>query len=127
MSMSAGSVQLIDEAEELLEPRERALLRIARVLLGGALANGAALALLLLLAFLGGLRLLPGYFGTAQGILARGVALAPDTAMAVVLLLLLANGGLLLVLMTGVLAREFWALPGLGLLLLVNLAGLLAA
>jgi len=45
--------------------------------------------------------------------------------MAVVMLLLLADGGLLLVLMTGMLAREFWALPGLALLLLVNLAGLL--
>ncbi|MCY4022045.1 MAG: hypothetical protein OXF32_01205 [Anaerolineaceae bacterium] len=123
--MTPTRVQLIDEAEELLEPRERALLRIARVLLGGALANGAALALTLLLALAGALRLWPGYFATAQGLLAGGLTLAPDTAMAVVMLLLLADGGLLLVLMTGVLAREFWALPGLGLLLLVNLAGLL--
>ena len=125
--MAAPGVQLIDEPEGALGPRERALLRIARVLLGGAIANGVALALLLLLALAGGLRLLPGVFATAQQWLAGGLTLAPDTALAVVLLLLLVNGGLLLVLMTGVLAREFWALPAMALLLLFNLAGLLLA
>jgi len=124
--MAASGVRLIDEAEETLDPRERALLRVARVLLGGALANGAAFLLLLLLALAGGLRLLPGVFVTAQRLLVGGLALAPDTALVVVLLLLLVNCGLLLVLMTGVLAREFWALPGMALLPALNLVGVLA-
>ncbi len=125
--MTVSGVQLIDEPEEALDPRERALLRIARALLGGALANGTVLAFLLLLALAGGLRLLPGVFATAQNLLAGGLELAPDSALAIVILLLLVNCGLLLVLMTGVLAREFWALPGIALLLAINLVGLLLA
>ena len=74
--MTVSGVQLIDEPEETLDPRERALLRIARALLGGALANGAVLAFLLLLALAGGLRLLPGVFATAQNLLAGGLELA---------------------------------------------------
>ena len=75
--MVASGVRLIDEPEEALDPRERALLRIARVLLGGALANGAVLVFLLLLALAGGLGLLPGVFTTAQNLLAGSLELAP--------------------------------------------------
>ena len=87
--MVASGVRLIDEPEEALDPRERALLRIARVLLGGALANGAVLVFLLLLALAGGLGLLPGVFTTAQNLLAGSLELAPDSALAIVIMLLL--------------------------------------
>ena len=117
-------VEYIDEPEEALTPRERQLERIARILRWGAIANGVFAGLLLLAAFLGGTRLIPNLFAGAQGLLLGQVQVDPDAAFAITILLVLINISLLLVLMVGVLAREFWILPAVFLVPLVNVAAI---
>jgi len=123
----AGIVGWADAPGEALTPREARLERAASALRWGALANGGLIAVLLLLAFLGGVRAVPGLFSALHSALLGAAALADDAALATVIVLTLLNTSLLLVLMVGVLARELWALVGLWLLAAANAAALLLA
>jgi ABC-2 type transport system permease protein len=120
----AENVTMINAPEEPLAPREVRLEQAAVILRWGALANGAVVALLLVLAFIGGLKIVPNLFNTLQTLLLGRVAVDPDAAVAIVILTVLVNISLLLVLMVGVLARELWALGGLWLAAAINVAAL---
>ncbi len=110
--------------EEAMTPREARLERGAAILRLGALVNGAAVILLLVVAVLGGAQLVPNLFSTLQGLLLGRVPVAPDAALAVVILLLLVDISLLLVLMVGVLARELWVLGALVIVIIANAAAI---
>ena len=124
MAEETYPVEYIDEPEEALTPRELLLERAARVLRWGAIINGALVLLLLAAALLGGLRVVPGLFDTAQGILLGRMQVDPDTAFAITILLILVDISLLLVVMVGVLAREIWALPAVWLVVVANVVAL---
>jgi hypothetical protein len=113
---------MIELPEEALTPRELRLERAAAILRWGAIVNGAVVGVLLLLALLGGLGVVPNLFAVLQSALLGRFALAPDAAVAVVMFLLLINSSLLLVLMVGVLAREFWVLGAVWLVAGLNAA-----
>ncbi|MAS37785.1 MAG: hypothetical protein CL610_27565 [Anaerolineaceae bacterium] len=114
------SPQMIDTPEEALTPREQRLERAAALLRWGAIVNGGLALLLLVAALIGGLQTVPNLFATLQSILLSRAPVAPDTAMAVSIFLLLIDISLLLILMIGVLAREIWLLPAVWLVILVN-------
>ncbi|MCC6801443.1 MAG: hypothetical protein IT319_01065 [Anaerolineae bacterium] len=109
---------------EALSPREQLLERAAGILQRGALANAVIAAASMILGLVAGLHLIPNLFDILQGILLARFPGAADAAVAVVILLALLNVSLLLVVMVGVLAREIWAIPGLVVLIVANIAGL---
>ncbi len=119
---TAGDEAWIDN-DTHLTPRETLVRRVANILEWGAGIHFAAAALLLILLFLSG----DLANNIKNMVLLNNSALPADVAMLAILLALFSNGGLLLLLAVGALAQEFWALPLLILLALVNLAGLLVA
>ncbi len=119
------TVNMIDMPDEILTPREARLERSAVILRWGAFANAGVVGLLLLLALLGGLQIIPNLFATLQSLLLGRVALDPDAALAVVILMVLVDISLLLVLMVGVLARELWAVAALWIVVALNVVALL--
>ena len=119
-----GIVGWADAPGEALTPREARLERAAVILRRGALVNGALIAALLLLVFLGGIQVVPEVFSALHSLLLGRVSLADDAAVATAIVLTLLNASLLLVLMVGGLARELWALVGIWLLAAVNAAAL---
>ena len=121
----AEDIQYIDPPQEPLTPREQRLERGAAILRGGAIANAGLVLLILIAALIGGLRLVPDFFLTLQGLLLARMSLAADTAVAVVIFLMLVNISLLLVLMVGVLAREVWVLGAIWIVTGVNALALL--
>ena len=118
------TVSMMDASDEILTPREARLERSAVILRWGAFANAGLVALLLVLALLGGLQVVPNLFDTLQTVLLSRATLDPDAALAVVILVVLVNISLLLVLMVGVLARELWAVGALWIVVAVNALGL---
>ncbi|MBZ0292981.1 MAG: hypothetical protein K8L99_10505 [Anaerolineae bacterium] len=118
-------VEWVTVPEEALTPREIRLDRAAVVLRWGAIANGALVIGLLLLALIGGLQQGSGLFSSLHSILLGGFSGTADTAVAIVVLMILLDISLLLVLMVGVLAREIWVAPGLLVVVVANLAALL--
>jgi hypothetical protein len=118
------AIEWADLPYEALTPREQRLERAARVLRWGAILNGVAALLVLGLALAAGLGG-GDLFATLHGLLLGGMAGPDDTALAIVMLLLLLNVSLLLVLMVGVLAREIWAIPALWLVVAANATALL--
>ncbi|MCA9902633.1 MAG: hypothetical protein KC547_02150, partial [Anaerolineae bacterium] len=82
--------------------------------------------LLLLLALAAATRLVPGLYDVVRSVFLVRYGGAGDAALAIVVIFALVNISALLVIMVSVLAREIWALPGLVLLLLVNVAVLIA-
>jgi ABC-2 type transport system permease protein len=116
---------LVDTPEEALSPREVRLERGAAVLKWGAIANGALSIIALLLAFLGGLRLIPNLFPMLHTALLGRTAGGDDASVAAVLLLLQLNIGYILVVMVGALAREVWSIAALWVGVVVNIAALL--
>jgi ABC-2 type transport system permease protein len=119
------NIQLIDSPEEALTPRETRLENAARILRWGAIINGVLAGVALLLALLGGLRVIPNIFSIVHTVALGRMAGSDDAALATVILLLLLNLSLLLVVMIGGVARELWTLPGVWLLALANLAALI--
>ncbi len=119
------TLQLVDTPEEALSPREIRLERGAAILKWGAIANGALSVVALLLAFLGGLRLIPGLFPSLHNVLLGRTAGGDDASVAAVVLLLQLNIGYLLVVMVGALAREVWSIVALWLGVVVNIVALL--
>ncbi|MFN8562231.1 MAG: hypothetical protein U0703_11555 [Anaerolineae bacterium] len=111
---------------EALSPRELLLERAAGILQRGAFANALIAAAGAILGLVAGLHIIPNLFGILQGVLLIRYSGAADAALAVVILMALLDVSLLLVVMVGVLAREIWAIPGLALLILVNLGALVA-
>src|SRR5450432_1404625 len=102
---------------EALSPRELLLERVGSILQRGAFANAVIAGLALVLGLIAGLHIIPTLFGILQSVLLARYSGAADSAVAVVILLALLDVSLLLVVMIGVLAREFWALPALVLLI----------
>ena len=111
---------------EALSPRELLLERAGGVLQRGAFANAIIAAACVILGLVAGLHIIPSLFGVLQSVLLIRYVGAADAALAVVILLALLDLSLLLVVMVGVLAREVWALPALILLIIGNVAALVA-
>src|SRR4051794_15548460 len=111
---------------EALSPRELLLERAGGVLQRGAFANAIIAAACVILGLVAGLHIIPSLFGFLQSVLLIRYVGAADAALAVVILLALLDLSLLLVVMVGVLAREVWALPALVLLIIGNVAALVA-
>jgi ABC-2 type transport system permease protein len=107
---------------DTLLARETRLEYGARILRWGALLNVVVAALALIPA---ALRFFPDQFAFLQGLLLGRYSGAPDTALALVILIALLNLSAFLVLSVGVVAREVWSLPGLWVLVLLNAAALL--
>jgi ABC-2 type transport system permease protein len=104
--------------EEPLTPREARLERAGRGLQIGAVVNGIAALIVVLIAVLGAAFSSSGVFQTAHNVLLFRYVGADDQAILIVLLLLLINASGLLVGMVGVLAQELWSfLVGVGLAL----------
>jgi ABC-2 type transport system permease protein len=118
-------IQLVDSPEEALSPRELRLERGATVLKWGAIANAALSVVVLVLAFLGGIRVIPNLFPTLHNLLLGRTAGGDDASVAAVLLLVQLNIGYMLVVMVGALAREVWSVVALWLGVVVNVAALL--
>jgi ABC-2 type transport system permease protein len=114
------SIQLVESPEEALSPREVRLEQGAAVLKWGAIANAALSVVAIVLAFLGGVRLLPNVFPTLHNLLLGRMSGGDDAALAAVVLLLQINIGFLLVVMVGALAREVWSLFALWLGVIIN-------
>lgn len=125
MAQDVTPVEWIDLPEEALTPREQRLERAAAVLRWGAIANGALAIILIVLALLGGLKIIPDLFTTLHTLLLGRFSSADDAALATVILLILVDISLVLVLMIGVLAREIWALPAIWIVVAVNIAGII--
>lgn len=104
---------LITPFDELTAPRDVRLERAAAVLRWGAFAHVGIALIVLVLGIVGAARLIPNLFETLQGALLFRYAGAPDSAIAVLILLALLSASLLLVVMVGVIAREIWAIPAL--------------
>src|SRR5690606_6869993 len=117
--------ETIEAPKEALTPREQRLERAAGVLRWGAIVSGGLVVVLLAAALLGGVGLIPGLFPTLQNLLLGRAPLAADAALSVVILLLLVDINLLLVLMVGVLAREFWSIPAVWLVAAVNVGAVI--
>jgi len=117
--------ETIEAPKEALTPREQRLERAAGVLRWGAIVSGGLVVVLLAAALLGGVGLIPGLFPTLQNLLLGRAPLAADAALSVVILLLLVDISLLLVLMVGVLAREFWSIPAVWLVAAVNVGAVI--
>ena len=118
-------IQLIDEPEEALSPREQRLNRAARVLQWAAIAYGVLSALLIIIGVVAAVSANAGLFGILQQALLMRYPGAPDSAVAVLVLLTQLNLSLLLVMMVGVLARELWAIPAMLILAVANGASIL--
>ena len=117
--------ETIEAPKDALTPREQRLERAAGVLRWGAIVSGGLVVVLLAAALLGGVGLIPGLFPTLQNLLLGRAPLAADAALSVVILLLLVDISLLLVLMVGVLAREFWSIPAVWLVAAVNVGAVI--
>jgi ABC-2 type transport system permease protein len=117
--------ETIEAPEEALTPREQRLERAAGVLRWGAIVSGGLVVVLLAAALLGGVGVIPGLFPALQNLLLGRAPLAADAALSVVILLLLVDISLLLVLMVGVLAREFWSIPAVWLVAAVNVGAVI--
>ncbi|MCB9450545.1 MAG: hypothetical protein H6672_03850 [Anaerolineaceae bacterium] len=126
MAQESIPLQEIHLTEETVDPREQRLGRAAAVLRWGAIANGVIVGLILVLALLGGSGAFSNLFPTLHQLLLGRTTGADDAAVAGVALLVQLNISALLVLMVGVVAREIWGMIGAWLLVLVNLAGVLA-
>jgi hypothetical protein len=110
--------------DEALSPRELRLERAASILRFGAFASVAVAVGVLVIGFIAGLDIIPGFLDALRvGLLFRFNG-GGDAAMAIVALASLVNMSLFLVLMVGVLAREIWALPGTILHILANIGAL---
>jgi ABC-2 type transport system permease protein len=83
--------------------------RAGEILRWGAIANGIAVVLVLLVGIIAALDAVDDLFTTASNILLAFHDGAGDTAMLAVVLLTLANVSALMVAMVGVLAQEIWA------------------
>jgi hypothetical protein len=117
-------VQLIDEPEEALSPREQRLNRAARVLQWAAIVCGAFSVLLIVIGVIAAVSANSGLFSTLQQTLLIRYPGAADTAVAVLVLLTQLNLSLLLVMMVGVLAREIWVIPAMLILAVANIASI---
>ncbi|RMF80126.1 MAG: hypothetical protein D6737_09095 [Chloroflexi bacterium] len=117
-------ISLVDSPEEALTPREHRLDFIANILNRGAIINGILAIIVILAAALGAFGVLGDTFTTLQNVSLFRSTVAPDTASLMIILTMLLNTSLLLVLMTGVLAREGWAFIGIWLLVIGNVAAL---
>lgn len=106
---------------QILSPREQLIQRLTRVLLIGALVNGLAAVVIIAITLLG---------ADNHAILGRalliGGQLSDNATILVALWLLLANMALMLTLMVGTMAQEWWAFGGCVALLFINLIALLA-
>lgn len=118
-------IQWVDTPEEALSPREIRLERGARFLRWGAIINGGLAILTMVLALLGGLRLIPDLFPSLHNILIARFPGGDDAAVAAVVLLTQLNISFSLVLMVGILAREAWSFVALWLLVALNAAALI--
>jgi ABC-2 type transport system permease protein len=108
--------------EEPLTPREARLERAARGLQIGAVANGIAALIVVLIGIIGAAVSAGGIFQAIHNILLFRYTGTDDQAILIVLLLVLINASALLVGMVGVLAQELWSfLVGVG-LAIANLA-----
>ena len=123
----------LDDASFLISETDLRLERGASLLRWGALVNAALAALLVLAGLIASTNLIAGMFDALSGVLlTRADAVLPagsggDAALAAVIMMLLVNTSLFLVLMVGVLAREWWALPAIALLVILNLLAVLLA
>lgn len=121
---NAAPGRLVDSPEEALSPREQRLERAGTILQWGAIINGGLTALIFVLALLSGLRIIPNIFPGLHSLLLGNIAVADDAAAAEVILLLQLNISFLLVMAVGIVAREVWALAGVWVLAIANLAAL---
>jgi hypothetical protein len=96
--------------EDWLSPREIRLNRIAAILRWGAIANGVLAGLVLLAGLLGALRIVPTSFATVHSVMLGQFIGGDDIALITVILMITTNATVLLTLVVGVLAQEFWAL-----------------
>lgn len=119
---NAGDEAWIDNDIDLT-PREALVRQVANGLEWGAAIHFGAAVLLIMIFFLSG----DLANGLTRIFLLNTTTLAPDAVMLVILLAIFSNGGLLLLLAVGALAQEFWSLPLIIVLALVNIAGLLLA
>ncbi len=119
------SIQMVDAPEEALSPQEMWVEQGAAILKWGAIANAVVSVGILILAFLGGIRLLPNLFPMLHSILLGRTAGGDDASAAAVILLVQLNIVFLLVVMVGALAREVWSIIALWLGVAVNIAALL--
>jgi ABC-2 type transport system permease protein len=124
MMAAEESMQLVDAPEEALSPQEMRVEYGAAILKWGAIANGVLSVGVLVLAFLGGIRLIPNLFPTLHSILLGRTAGGDDASVAAVILLIQLNIGFMLVVMVGALAREVWSIIALWLGVAVNIAAL---
>ncbi len=106
-------------------PAGAALEGAAKVLRRAANLHTALAGLMLLVAVVAASRLVPGLYDLVRSVFLARYGGAGDAALAIVIIFALVNISALLVIMVSVLAREIWALPGLLLLMVVNLAVLL--
>jgi hypothetical protein len=119
---NAGDEAWIDN-DTHLTPREALVRRVANILEWGAGIHFVAAGVLIVILFLSS-----DLANSIKNILLlNNSILAADVALLAILLALFSSGGLLLLLAVGALAQEFWALPLLVILVLVNLGGLLLA
>jgi hypothetical protein len=110
MAQETASVQPILPPDEALTPREIHVRRVSMVLMWGAVANGIAAALVLLVGVLAALRATPDLYASIHHVLLARFTGADDISVIIVLLLLLTNVGGLLIVMVGALAQETWSL-----------------
>jgi hypothetical protein len=120
----ALSIDRVIAPEEALSPREQRLERGAAALRWGAVISAALAGLVFLLAALGGLQIIPNIFPLLQNLALSRAGGSSDAAAAAVILLLQIDLSLLLVMMIGVQARETWALVGVWVLALANIAAI---
>src|SRR5688572_13560736 len=97
MMAAEETMQMVDAPEEALSPQEMRVEYGAAILKWGAIANGVLSVVILVLAFLGGIRLIPSLFLTLHSILLGRTAGGDDASVAAVILLIQLNIGFMLV------------------------------
>ncbi len=115
----------IDAPEEPLTEREELLLRVSGILRWGAILNGVVALLVLIIGLIASVGNHPDLFPTVHNTLLGRFMSQDDVALAMVMLLLLIDLCVLLVLMVGALAQEFWTVPGIWVLFVANVLLLL--
>ena len=108
--MTQDSVQRVYAPEEPLTPREARLVRAGEILRWGAILNGAAALLFILVGAVAGITENTSLFNSISDMFLSGYSGLADAALIGVVLLLLANVSALLVSMVGVVAQEFWSI-----------------
>ena len=127
LGIGGNGPQFVEVPEEPLTQREVLLHRAAVILRRGAIANAIIAILLALAGIIAALSATPDLFHSVHDLFLGRYIGPADVALATVVLLLLVDLSLMLVVMVGALAQEFWSVPAVWVLALLNVGALLLA